>query len=203
MKNKNFILLCVLVESDLTLICRIQDDNTDQESLSTLVDRHSGIYHSMVNQFLSHPFYSIDKSQAVKEKDYVIFSSAVSFNPEKNTKFSTYLANQAKWKCLNIINKKKRSNEMSMDDVPLSDEPFSESFISQLNKQEAFSLLESTLEKEKDFRIKKIIDMRYNVDNNKLTPWRKIAESLDMSIQGCINIHNRFINKVKKEINYV
>jgi len=203
LKNKNFILLCVLVESDLTLICRIQDDNTDQESLSTLVDRHSGIYHSMVNQFLSHPFYSIDKSQAVKEKDYVIFSSAVSFNPEKNTKFSTYLANQAKWKCLNIINKKKRSNEMSMDDVPLSDEPFSESFISQLNKQEAFSLLESTLEKEKDFRIKKIIDMRYNVDNNKLTPWRKIAESLDMSIQGCINIHNRFINKVKKEINYV
>ena len=45
--------------------------------------------------------------------------------------------------------------------------------------------------------------MRYNVDNNKLTPWRKIAEALDMSIQGCINIHNRFINKVKKEINYV
>ena len=191
------------MESDLTLICRIQDDNTDQESLSTLVDRHSGIYHSMVNQFLSHPLYSLDKSQAVKEKDYVIFSSAVSFNPEKNTKFSTYLANQAKWKCLNIINKKKRSNEMSMDDVPLSDEPFSESFINQLNKQEAFSLLESTLEKEKDFRIKKIIDMRYNVDNNKLTPWRKISESLDMSIQGCINIHNRFINKVKKQLNYV
>ena len=157
----------------------------------------------MVNQFLSHPFYNIDRSQAVKEKDYVIFNSAVSFNPEKNTKFSTYLANQAKWKCLNIINKKKRSNEMSMDDVPLSDEPFSESFIGQLNKQEAFSLLESALNKEKDFRVKKIIDMRYNVDNNKLTPWRKIAEALDMSIQGCINIHNRFINKVKKEINYV
>ena len=203
MKNKNSILLCVLVESDLTLICRIQDDNTDEESLSALVDRHSGIYHSMVNQFLSHPFYNIDRSQAVKEKDYVIFNSAVSFNPEKNTKFSTYLANQAKWKCLNIINKKKRSNEMSMDDVPLSDEPFSESFIGQLNKQEAFSLLESALNKEKDFRVKKIIDMRYNVDNNKLTPWRKIAEALDMSIQGCINIHNRFINKVKKEINYV
>ena len=90
-----------------------------------------------------------------------------------------------------------------MDDVPLSDEPFSESFIGQLNKQEAFALLESTLNKEKDFRVKKIIDMRYNVDNNKLTPWRKIAEALDMSIQGCINIHNRFINKVKKEINYV
>ena len=31
----------------------------------------------------------------------------------------------------------------------------------------------------------------------------EIAEELNMSIQGCINIHNRFINKVKKEGNYV
>ena len=45
--------------------------------------------------------------------------------------------------------------------------------------------------------------MRYNVDNNKLTPWKIIAQELDMSIQGCINIHNRFIDKVKKEVNYV
>jgi len=45
--------------------------------------------------------------------------------------------------------------------------------------------------------------MRYGSGNNKLTPWRSIAEELCMSIQGCINVHNRFINKVKKEGNYV
>jgi DNA-directed RNA polymerase specialized sigma subunit len=64
-------------------------------------------------------------------------------------------------------------------------------------------LFKNCLKKEKDERVKKIIDLRYEVDNNKLTPWRKIAKELDMSIQGCINIHNRFINKVKKEGNYV
>ena len=43
------------VESDLTLICKIQEDNTDQESLIALVDRHSGIFHTMVNHFMSSP----------------------------------------------------------------------------------------------------------------------------------------------------
>ena len=59
------------------------------------------------------------------------------------------------------------------------------------------------LKEEKDERVKKIIDMRYGSCDNKVTPWRFIAEELEMSIQGCINVHNRFINKVKKEGNYV
>ena len=190
------------MQSDLTLIDKIKSENDDQ-SLMELIDRHSGIYHTMVNQYLSSPRYSIDKRQAVNEKDYVIYNSAVSFDPDKKTKFSTYLANQAKWKCLNILNKKKRENEYSLEEIYFNCEPSDESFIKQINKEEAFSLFQNLLNEEKDPRIKKIIDLRYNVDNNKLTPWRKISESLDMSTQGCINIHHRFINKVKKELNYV
>lgn len=99
------------MQSDLTLIDKIKDRN-DEESLLELINRHSGIYHTMINQFLSSPQNSIDKTQAVKEKDYVIYNSAVSFDPNKNTKFSTYLANQAKWKCLNILSKKKESTNI-------------------------------------------------------------------------------------------
>ena len=64
-------------------------------------------------------------------------------------------------------------------------------------------MLKDSLNKEKDVRVKKIIDMRYNGPHNKLTPWRIIANELEMSIQGCINIHNRFINKLKKQEKYV
>ena len=64
--------------------------------------------------------------------------------------------------------------------------------------------LKKFLDKEKDKRVKKIIDMRYNGVSNKLTPWRKIAKSLGMSIQGVINIHNRYLSKFQKESeNYV
>jgi hypothetical protein len=41
--------------------------------------------------------------------------------------------------------------------------------------------------------------MRY-ADKKKLTPWKKIAKKLDLSIQGCINIHNNFLNKIKKYV---
>ena len=192
----------VAVDSDYTLISNIQEEN-DEDSLLEIIDRHSGIFHTMVNQFMSHPHCSLDKSLLVGEKDSTIYSAALNYDPTRKTKFSTHLANQTKWKCLNILNKKKKNKELQLDDNSNYDEPFSDGFLREIDKGEAFSLFNKCLKKEKDERVKKIIDLRYGVDNNKLTPWRKIAEKLDMSIQGCINIHNRFINKVKKEGNYV
>ena len=192
----------VAVDSDYTLISNIQEEN-DENSLLEIIDRHSGIFHTMVNQFMSHPHCSLDKSLLVGEKDSTIYSAALNYDPTRKTKFSTHLANQTKWKCLNILNKKKKNKEFQLDDNSNYDEPFSDGFLREIDKGEAFSLFNKCLKKEKDERVKKIIDLRYGVDNNKLTPWRKIAKELDMSIQGCINIHNRFINKVKKEGNYV
>ena len=192
----------VAVDSDYTLISNIQEEN-DENSLLEIIDRHSGIFHTMVNQFMSHPHCSLDKSLLVGEKDSTIYSAALNYDPTRKTKFSTHLANQTKWKCLNILNKKKKNKEFQLDDNSNYDEPFSDGFLREIDKEEAFSLFNKCLKKEKDERVKKILDLRYGVDNNKLTPWRKIAKELDMSIQGCINIHNRFINKVKKEGNYV
>ena len=185
-----------------TLISNNQKTN-DEDSLLEIIDRHSGIFHTMVNQFMSHPQCSVDKKQLVGEKDSTIYSAALNYDPNRNTKFSTHLANQTKWKCLNILNKKKKNREVFIDGASNYIEPSCESFVGEINKEEAFILFKKCLKREKDARVKKIIDLRYGVDNNKLTPWRKIAEDLDMSIQGCINIHNRFINKVKKEGNYV
>ena len=139
----------------------------------------------------------------VGEKDSTIYSAALNYDPTRKTKFSTHLANQTKWKCLNILNKKKKNKEFQLDENSNYSEPFCDSFLREIDKEEAFSFFNKCLKKEKDERVKKIIDLRYGVDNNKLTPWRKIAEELDMSIQGCINSHNRFINKVKKEGYYV
>ena len=190
------------VNSDLTLISKIQDDH-DQDSLLEIIDRHSGIFHSMVNYFMSHPALLLDKNYLVGEKDSTIYDSALNYDPNRNTKFSTHLANQTKWKCLNLLNKKKKNREVFIDDENNYIEPSCESFIKDINKGEAMNVFRKCLKKEKDERVEKIIDMRYGSGNNKLTPWRSIAEELEMSIQGCINVHNRFINKVKKEGNYV
>lgn len=59
---------------------------------------------------------------------------------------------------------------------------------------EIFSHIESFDDK----RVAKIFKMRYLNGKKKLTPWRKIAKELDLSIQGCINIHNSAFKKLKK-----
>ena len=188
--------------SDLSLIKKVKKTR-DEDSLLQLIERHSGIYHSMVNHFMSHPQNALDKNQMVDEKDSTIYSAALNYDPTKKTKFSTHLANQTKWKCLNLLNKNKRNREFFIDEADNNYEPSCESFLSDLKKEEAFSLFKKCLEREKDERVKKIIDIRYDTPDNKLTPWRKISKSLNMSIQGCINIHNRFLEKVKRHIKNV
>ena len=56
----------------------------------------------------------------------------------------------------------------------------------------------SYIESFDDKRVEKIFRMRYLNGRKKLTPWRKIAKELDLSIQGCINIHNSAFKKLKK-----
>ena len=153
----------------------------------------------MVNHFLSGNQNVGDKNALTEEKNLNIYSSALSYDPNRNTKFSTHLANQTKWKCLNIINKKKRNREIYIDDERCFKEPSCESFIGEIKKNEVFNVFESCLKQESDSRVKKIIDLRYNTDNNKVRAWRVIASEMGMSIQGCINIHNKFIQKVKKQ----
>ena len=190
------------LESDISLINKIKDCN-DEGSLLELINRHSGIYHSMVNSFLSGPRNTADKDNLLDDKVHEVYSCAIKFDPSKNTKFPTYLANHTKWKCLGVLNKRKKQQEISFQDDDFYIEPHCESFLESLSKHEILKILTKFLEKETDDRVKKIIDKRYNVDNHKLTPWKIIAEDLDMSIQGCINIHNKFLTKINKQTKYV
>ena len=133
------------VESDLTLISKIQEDNSDQKSLIALVDRHSGIFHTMVNHFMSSPQCALDKTQIVEDKEMTIYDSALNYDPSRNTKFSTHLANQTKWKCLNALNKKKKNKEYFIDDENSYIEPSCDSFINDINKEEALIVFEKCL----------------------------------------------------------
>jgi DNA-directed RNA polymerase specialized sigma subunit len=56
----------------------------------------------------------------------------------------------------------------------------------------------------KDCRVKNIITLRYKIgDKNKTMSWKEISDKVNVSIQGCINIHDRFIEEIKKEIQNV
>ena len=189
------------MESDLSLINKIKTEN-NSDSLSELIERHSGVYQYVVDKFSKSPNAIIDRDFFLEDKQFVIYESALQYDPSKNTKFSTFLANKTRWKCLNAISKDKKYKPVSLEvlkdiknDQNCLDNPSNFALAA-----EAIDIFNKMLDNEEDERIKKIIDIRYNTSNNKLTPWRKAAEELGLSIQWVITIHNRFINKVKKQI---
>jgi RNA polymerase sigma factor (sigma-70 family) len=186
------------MESDLSLIKKIKDQN-DSECLQELIERHSGIYVHTVNKIVSDTCSFMNKEEILSDKDYSIYNAAIKFDPGKNTKFSTYLANETRWRCLNLYNKNKKFIEEPINDS-IKEKASSSDFLIEFQKQEILDKVIKLAEKNPDKRVKKILDMRYAINYNKAHSWREISEELNMSIQGCIDIHNKFVNKIRKEI---
>jgi DNA-directed RNA polymerase sigma subunit (sigma70/sigma32) len=186
------------MDGDISLIEKIKQEN-DSDSLQSLIDRHSGIYIDTVNKTIANASFFIDKNEILEEKDYHIYSAALKFEPERNIKFSTYLANETRWRCLNIYNKHKKFQRESLDNS-IDESPDPVFFLEDLQTQETLNMVMDLADQQKDKRVKKILDMRYGLAYNKPHAWKDIAASLNMSIQGCIDIHDKFINKIKKTI---
>ena len=52
-----------------------------------------------------------------------------------------------------------------------------------------------------DYRVQTIFYERYFCgERGKLKPWKKIADKIELSTQGCINIHNRTLKEFKNKI---
>jgi DNA-directed RNA polymerase specialized sigma subunit len=153
----------------------------------------------MVNAFLRNCNNDSLKDDIVSEKALIIYNSALKYDSTKGTKFSTFLGNEAKWTCLNASNKNKKFLE-------LNDQNFDFQTLKEEKEVEKEDLKNQILHKFKkyldvypDKRVSKIFNMRYE-NVNKLTPWRKISKEMDLSIQGCINIHNSALKTIAKKI---
>lgn len=182
---------------DLDLIKNIKRKQ-DPESLRKIIERHSGIYVDMVNKYLPDSQEGIYKKDVLEDKNYCIYDAVIKFDEKKQTKFSTYLGNIAKWKCLNLYNKKTKFPQQSMDSTKI-EKFYCESDIKSIEDVENIENIYSIVSKSKDKRVRKIFKMRYSGDK-KLMPWKKIAKKLDLSIQGCINIHNNYLKEIKKYV---
>jgi len=188
--------------SDDELIFNIKHELNIDNSLKELISRHSGIYLRIVNSYMKYcPSQSL-REDIINDKDITIYDSALKYKKDKGAKFSTFLGNEAKWKCLNTANKSKKDNiffqtedfnflKPSCKYIAYSD---SESF-----KEEILSNFHAELKSYPDSRVFKIFKMRYSGDS-KLKPWREISEKMNLSIQGCINIHNSALKKISKNI---
>jgi hypothetical protein len=194
-----------LEKTDEEIISSIKNNKNVSSSLKTLIDRHSGICVSIINSYIPDNFNNGIKQEIIKEKDYQIYQAALKFDSKKNTKFSTYLGLEVKWKCLNIYNKTKKQKTTSVESELIDHfNYFAQENQASIWDGDVFNFIIKKAETHPDKRVGKIFYLRYVVgQNNSVMPWKNVSKEIGMSIQGCINIHNSMIknfkNNIKKE----
>ena len=188
--------------SDIDLVNKIKQNQNTNQCLEELIYRHSGIYLDIVNSYMKRCPYPSLRDDIINDKAIAIYNSALRYDKDRGAKFSTFLGNEAKWKCLNATNKNKKNNKyVEMDESKLSLDKIKVNKCENNTKleEEVLSFFDKELETYPDTRVKKIFRMRYS-GLNKLTPWRKISKKMKISIQGCINIHNAALKKISKNV---
>ena len=185
---------------DYQLVENIKTNKKAETSLQELIGRHTGIYLDIVNKYTQNG-NTTNKLDLIDEKDYNIYQAALKYKSDRGTKFPTFLGNETKWICLNKYNKKKKEPQLSIEDIKEVDILNTKNEKIKKEDLEVFTEAIKFSKKHKDKRVEKIFEMRYITgEKNKVMPWKKISEELDMSIQGCINIHNSAIEKFKIEL---
>ena len=185
---------------DFQLVENIKTNKKAETSLQELIGRHTGIYLDIVNKYTQNG-NTTNKLDLIAEKDYNIYQAALKYKSDRGTKFPTFLGNETKWICLNKYNKKKKEPQLSIEDIKEADILNTKNEKIKKEDLEVFTEAIKFSKKHKDKRVEKIFEMRYITgEKNKVMPWKKISEELDMSIQGCINIHNSAIEKFKIEL---
>lgn len=187
-------------EKDIELINKIKQNIDREGSLSELVDRHSGIYYKIINSYLRNDRLSMFRNDFFDEKEAAIYNAAMKYDDTRNTKFSTFLGNEARWACLNTINKSKKNPFVCVESKVFRNlRAVEEESVSPTNKEEVLSSFFERAEEFDDKRVPAIFKLRYK-SGDKTTPWRKVSEELKMSIQGCINIHDQALKVLTESL---
>lgn len=188
-------------DEDLNLVEKIKQTN-DEESLKFLIKKHDAMCFSLYKKYSN----LINASGCALEdlssqKDYIVYKSALSFDPNKKSKFSTWLYNQIRYQCLNVINQNK--NLITMDTEKINFLLESNQMRNKDNTTEIKNLNEylfTILESFADDRILKVYKLRY-FSGKKVLPWSKIAKNLKISTQTAINLHKKGLKLLKTKIN--
>ena len=155
----------------------------------------------MIKRFGGKSLNNIQINDMLDDKNYQIYKAALEFDDTKS-KFSTYLAIKTKYLCLtHKTNNKKNSNIFNFDDFEFSLEDKGYNPSETLSRNEFLSKIFSLIENHQDLRVKTIFKERYfSNTNGKLKAWKDIAQKVDLSIQGCINIHNKTVKEFQEKI---
>jgi DNA-directed RNA polymerase specialized sigma subunit len=140
----------------------------------------------------------VSSEDILSDKMFVFYNSLCSFDAGKNVKFSTWLANQARFHCLNKISNTK--NKFFVDNEEISPIIDSEISMEAFRKKPIKVNLENILTAFSDLsdeRVSYVFKRKYSDYKVK---WKNIAEELGVTTQTVLNLHKKGINLLKRKI---
>jgi hypothetical protein len=193
-------------QSDVKLTENLKNNVEPEASLKELVDRHSGIFLDIVNNYVPNNSPTCHKQDIIDELEYYVYNAGLKYDQTRGAKFSTFLGNEAKWLCLNQHHKNKKyllasstESEFIFENKCVDTEDEKKPHLNETLLVKIFEIIDA----HPDERVRRIFKLRYvDPEFNKLTPWQKIGKELKMSIQGCINIHNSAITVIRKSLKH-
>jgi RNA polymerase sigma factor (sigma-70 family) len=201
MKNKTFSLKSS-IDEDISLINSTK--NGDDSALKLLIDKHSGICVDTYKRFVNLPGMCGFISDEIKSsKDYIIYNSAKTYDPTMGSKFSTWLANQTRYFCLNCINKNNKlvptENEDLLNLIDLNEKKEENSIFEKNTKAEILELINETIEELKNKNVKNSILKRYFSENCEFKTHTDISKEMGVTVQTIINWHKKFVRLVRQK----
>jgi RNA polymerase sigma factor (sigma-70 family) len=189
-------------EEDLSLINLAKDG--DNNSIQKLIDKHSGICVDVYKKYINLPNVSgFVSDDIISSKDYIIYNSAKTYDPSRGSKFSTWLANQTKYYCLNSINKYGKliptDDSILFNSIENSNLTSSDSEKVNDTKSAIIEIIKETLCSLSNKKIKKCIEIKYFSNDEKRKTYTDVASEMNVTVQTVINWHNKFIKMVKQK----
>ena len=178
----------------------------DNDAIKSLIDKHSGICVDTYKKYLNLPNVSgFISDEIVSSKDYIIYNSAKTLDPDMGSKFSTWLANQTRFYCLNCINKYNKLVPIEDESIKLIIESNNKINGSELESKklelntEILDLVKETLSSLTNKKIKECISKKYFSGSDRQKSYTDIASEMGVTVQTVINWHKKFIKLVRQK----
>jgi DNA-directed RNA polymerase sigma subunit (sigma70/sigma32) len=182
---------------DEELVKKVLEQNCD-DSLKEIAARHSALFNKVYMKFAG-PLNNVgmSRSDVFNDKESLFYQAIQSFNAKRQTKFTTYFVNFARWHFLDTIN--------HTEQFKLVDDP---NYFNHLqleirrDSSKFFLKLPDLIKRFPDRRIRKIFKDRY-LQSSRPKRWRDIAAELNLSTQTCNKLHKRGIQLLKDYVKRV
>ena len=177
--------------NDQELIDKIKSTK-DSSALTELANRHTGLYMSVINHYSGYSRSNIDFDDLREDQYLHIYNWLMKYDPSKNMKFSTYVGENTKFMCMNLLRSINRKPIFETEDALLN-----------IKSQDTTSLncdltdADNLIDDAESSKFKKIVKLRLEGKT-----WKEVGKKVSLSHEAARKKYLKNINKIQKYVKW-